>query len=370
MDLAGFLPLIFSMVAIAVSIITFWLSEFRGPNITLLNIPEFKITDESFRRRYSSGYEYTPTWFDLAPVPFLFANYGGKAGTIIALKLDFVPDSTFKSFFETFYHRQVMYEGEVGPPVTVDQGDNQYLNLSPEICTINWKENALAKVLDPKLKVNDMISRALEKSKESFKKFCDFLDHSQELGKVSCTITLTKGRFRTKVKDEMILEDIAVVNEYDEAVSFLRNCLFRWENLRDTRVELRNMLVRDIEDLIRELKGNLSALENQVAEYEVSHKGSAMKLRLDNWKRLNNVKNVEESKIRWFFIRSKEELEEALNKLYSAIERYNNSFDVLMSLGDLRTTKSFDHINAERMKLSEEVKKILDTVSQLHQSFT
>lgn len=362
MDLSLFLSITAIVVSVSMSIITLMLTEFRGPNISLLNDPEFKVNDESFAK--APIRDYTPRWFHLKEVPFVFANHGGKSGTILELKLDFVPHNSFRCFFDRFYAGMIMYEGDLSPPVTIKEGDNEYLKTFSEIRTIDWKETALAEVLDSNLKIDDIIEKAWERSKENFKSFCDFLDESQEFGKVSCTLTLTKGRFRsTKVTNEKILEDIPIENRLDEAVSSLRGCLQRWEDLEPTKLELSNKVKRDLEGLARELKENLIILERKVHGVSLS---GASKLRVNDWNQLQRVRTLQERKIRWFLINCEDGLKEDLTKLYEHIVKYNRSIDEFVSLGAFGTQRRFRQINVEREKLCSDTEKMWMRLSSLH----
>lgn len=76
MDLPLILSLILSIVAIAISIITLWLTSIRGPDISLLNEPTFQVSDETLNEQQIQ--EYTPRWMSLEQTPFVFANHGGK----------------------------------------------------------------------------------------------------------------------------------------------------------------------------------------------------------------------------------------------------------------------------------------------------
>ena len=368
MDLSIFLSLILSIIAIGISIITLWLTELRGPNISLLNDPEFKTTDESFELDLES-YEYTPKWFNLKSVPLIFANYGGKAGTIVDLMLNFVPNSSFKRFFESFYFHMVIYEGDPSTPITIEEGTNQHLKISPQIRTIDWKEEALAEVLNPSLKVEDMVIEALEKSKDNFRSFCNFLEDTKDLGKVTCIITLTTGRFRTKVTSQTLVEEATVKNDYKQTISSLRNCMSKWEQLHDTKVELQNKLTRGIEDLRTELDQNLATLKNPLSEHDVSHKGSAIKLRIDNWCRLQQIRDPKEKRIRWFLVESNEELEKELRQLYRKITEYNDAYDELIALGEFRNKKHFDLINAEREKIQGNIEIVKERLSDLQRRY-
>ena len=367
MDLSLILSIVAILVSVSMSIITLLLTEFRGPNISLLSDPEFEVSDESFAK--TPIREYIPRWFHLEPISFVFANHGGKSGTIVDLKLDFIPHSSFKCFFDLFYAGMITYEGDLSPPATIEEGDNQYLKASPYIRTIDWKETTLAEVLDPSLGVDDIITKALERSKEKFRGFCDFLEKSQELGKVSCIVTWTKGRFRTKVVKEKLRENIIVANHYDRSVSSLRDCMRQWEDLRPTRAELLNKLKRDFEQIVTELKANLSVLGNQLNEYDISHKAQACKLRLDAWNQLQRIETLYERKIRWFLMEREEGLKEDLTKLCENIVKYNSSIDKLLILGELRTKKHFRNINTKRENLYSDVEKMWNRLSHLYRSF-
>ena len=349
------------MVAIVISVVTLWLTELRGPDLSLLNDPKFEVSDENFDERQTQ--EYTPRWLKLETVPFLFANYGGKAGTILDLEFHFVPHDSFKSFFDEFYARMVTYEGDLSPPVTIIEGDNEYLKVSPDIRTIDWKETALAEVLDVNLKIDDIVEKAWDRSKEKFQSFCDFLDESKEFGKVSCTVTLTKGRFRTRVTNEKILENYSIENRYDKVVSSLRGCLHKWEDLSPTKAELLNKVKRDLEEIIRELKENLKILKRTVDEDSLS---GASKVRVNDWNQLQRVRALHERKIRWFLINHEDGLKEDLTKLYGNLAKYNRSIDELMSYGDFRTPKHFRDINAKRKDLRSDVEKMSDRLSRLY----
>jgi len=356
MDLAIVISVIALVVSGSISIITLLLSEFRGPNISLLNEPEFEVNDENFDETRTQ--DYIPYWFRLKPVSFVFANHGGKSGTILDIKIDFVPNAPFKHFFERLNFSFDM-------PVTIKEGNNQPIKTEPSIDTVKWKEIALVKALDPNLTVDEMVTKAVERSKEEFEKFCEFLDKSEELGKVSCAVTLTKGRFRTKVKTEKLLENVTVANRYDKTISALRNCLRRWENLATNKAQLSDKVRRDSEELIRELKNGFSICSKKVDEKSISQS----KLRRDSWKRLQQARPPHERRIRWFLIKGEEGLKEDLTELYEEIVKYNNIIEAALYLGDLRADKHFQEINRERERLHSNIEKMLERLSDLHERY-
>ena len=79
MDLSLIPSTVAMVVSVSMSIITLLLTEFHGPNISLLNIPKLEVNDETFSTEQIQ--EWTPRWIETKPVPFVFANYGGKAVT-------------------------------------------------------------------------------------------------------------------------------------------------------------------------------------------------------------------------------------------------------------------------------------------------
>jgi len=357
MDLSLTLSMVAIVVSVSMTIITLLLTEFRGPNISLLKIPEFQVTDENFSKEHAQ--EYMPRWFRPKPVQFVFANYGGKAGTILELNLDFTPHMSFGKFFDIC---QFGLE-EPSLPVTIREGDNQSLLFtSPSIRTIDWKRNSLAEVLDSNLKIEDIVAKSLQKSKEQFERFCDFLEKTQEFGKVSCTIILTKGRFRTKVKGEKLFEDVPIEIHYNEAISSLKDCLHRWEILQPTKAQLLDEIERGVRGLIGELRQNLKVLKNPVDEQNTN----SYKLRVDNWNNLHRFWDSDKEKIQWFLIESKKGLRKDLTKLYGKIIKCDNLIAELRSYGEVRTQEQFQTVNIEREKLRVEIERMQERLSNLH----
>ena len=366
-ELSTIISFIGILISISISSITLWLTHFRGPDITLLKIPEFKVNDENLHQNIETHLRqgYIFKWVELEPSTFVFANHGGKSGTITNLDLHFVPHESFASFYESF-HRDFSLGKPIDmvrpPLVTIKEGDNQYIEVKSTIYMIDWKDKALAEVLDPNLKLDDIITKALEKSKEKFEEFRNFLEKSQELGRVSCTITLTKGRLSTGIKTEKLLENEPVTINCDKAISSLRNCVHRWESLGSTKVHLLNKMKGDLQNVLRQLKASQKACADRVNEKNIG--GS--KLQVEAWKRLNDVRDSDDRKIRWFLLRSREGFEQKLTKLYERIAKYNDLIQQAILLGNLRREKDFRLINTEREGLQSEIKNIVEELSELH----
>lgn len=311
------------------------------------------------KERTQTPIKYTPRWFTVKSNPLVFANYGGKAGTILDLKLDFSPNMALKKSLDEFYSDVRMISERPAVPITIEEGDNHCIGLSSDIRTINWKEKSLAEVLDPTSKVNDLISRALDNSKEEFKAFCDSLENSEELGELACTITLTKGRFRTNVTDRIIFQNVKIANRYDRTISSLRECLSRWDELEPRKADLFGKLARDYEEIRKEMQDNLQTLENSIDDSNISK----ARLRVERWNTLQSVRDLDEKKIRWFLITSETGLEEELRELYKAISGFNDSIDELMRLGEFRTKRHFRGINCRREELHSKAQKTWERLS-------
>lgn len=203
MDLTFLLAIFAAIISATIALVTLWLTQFRGPDIALLNPPkDFEVGKQLFERAQKE--DYTPRWIALKPVTFVFANQGGKSGLITNIELEFIPHTEFIDFFQVSYH--------FGEPIAIKKGEIQHFKLSPSIRTIDWKRNTLAKILSNsnEWNVDDAVSLALKESREKFRMFCDFLEKSEELGKLQGKITMTKGRFSTKVKKETLFKNIKV----------------------------------------------------------------------------------------------------------------------------------------------------------------
>lgn len=335
------------LISIIISVFALLISlyrEFTGPDISLLTKePTFQLTDRSF----SVSDEYIPEWFSLSEVSLVFANYGRKGGTILDVKIDFTPIETFKEFYQDFN----FYFSEA--PITIKDGENSTMKFRPSIRTINWKKFALMKMLQDGQNIGESVDKAIAEGKEKFRQFCSFLSENEELGEVSCTISLTVGRFRTKVKDKKFFEKIKVENEYGETIDLLRKRLQNWDNLKPTRAELINEIFRVPNDLISELKANLHILEIEIDEKNITQS----KLQDSSWSNLSRARNDE---IRWFLIDRERNLRSDLESLYKQISNYNSGIQELLYLGERRTKTDFKNLNEKRAILY----KVLDEMLQ------
>jgi len=353
MDFSILLSIIIPIiVTIAINFVSWYLSFLRGPDLSLIDEPKFELTDEGFKQR--GEMEYVPTRFELKPTSFVFANNGRKSGTIVDLKLQITLHESIKDFYERFTVTFGTYE-EPDLPVVIGEGDIDIIQASVDLDLINWKRRALAEVLDSNLNAKALVEKALERSKETFTKFCDFLDSTQEIGHITCTAKLSKGN---DLKEETIGE-YKIINNYDEALSSLRSCLRDWDNIGPNRNELLRELEDGLRGVLQEIRANIEVLKTIVDEATINKS----RLRFDAWKRLQKTSYNRE--LRWFLMKSKEGLEESLTQLYRRITDYNSVIEHSLYLGDLRTPKEIQKINVTRIELLSSLEKIDVTMSKL-----
>jgi hypothetical protein len=365
MDLSTLL----SIAAIAVSVITLLLTQFQGPDILLINTPEFEVVEYTMdnRTRTLIRQLYPPSSIDLesASAAFVFANHGGKSGTILGVNFAFSPESEFGKFFDRFsYSLSSPTEQSSVPgasmPTTIEAGGNKAFVASTSIYLVDWKRKALANVLEPGAKIPELIESAALSSRKNFESFCDFLSKSNILGTISCTMRYTKGRFKTRVVTEPI-NNVQVDNKTDTG-DFMREFLQVWDNLQPTNTQLFNEMKADIENITREL--NRAILELNV---EVTVQNLGQRLNFSAWQQLCMDSGLNSEKIRWFIIRSESGLEQELKELYNSMDAYNSLLDDVAARGELKTAKNFITINEERMKLRTNAQEVVNRLSETYQ---
>jgi hypothetical protein len=189
LDLSTILSIIAILVSVVVSGITLLLTQFQGPDISLISSPQFELDygkmNLSFKELTKQG--YLPIWFELKSTSFVFANHGGKSGTILAVDFEFSPTNEFRSFFDRFSSSLSLSTEQAGVstaniPTTIKAGDNEAFVVSSSIYLVEWKKMALAEVLDPTTNVEDLIERAFQRSRKNFENFCDLISKSKTLG--------------------------------------------------------------------------------------------------------------------------------------------------------------------------------------------
>ena len=345
LDFSFLISILISVTALSLSLYR----EFKGPDISLLNKkPTFKLTDKEFEK----SEEYIPQWFYLREISLVFANYGGKGGTIVDLQIDFTPIKAFEEFFQESW----CYPIEL--PITLEEGENHTVTFDRFFLkTINWKKFPLAKILQRNQNVGKAIDEAIADGKNKFERFVNLLTENEELGKVSCTASLTRGRLWTKVGDKKLFENVSVIHEYRETFDLLRKSLQNWDQMRPTRSELIMEFLNPIRNLVSELNTNHEILMHLVTEENITKS----RLRTDIWKNLSKTRRYDE--IRWFLIDQETNLKKNLEELYREISKYNTKIQRLLYLGENRTEEDFDPLNKQRAKLYEENQKLLKRVN-------
>jgi hypothetical protein len=368
MDLSIILPIIAIVVSAITSAIALLLTQFQGPDISLISSPEFEITDDNMDANLKYGLRmkvFPPAYLDTKPTSFVFANHGGKSGTILSITFDFTPTEELKKFFNTFSMNFTLPGEQLSgspTPVTIEAGDNKTLVAQLGLYFIDWKRTALAEVLNPTSKVDDSITIALLRSRDNFESYCELLSNSKKLGSMSFKISFTKGRFNTKVVTEYLLKNKPLQNRLDDSLSIMKEFLKIWEDLEPKRTQLLNETKGDLEGISQELRDNLNILNRDATEQSIA----SSRLKVDFWKQLCNVNEPCREKIRWFMIRSDTGLEEELNKLYHDFDNYNSLIDSVFSRGELGKMKRLSVVNDERKRLNMKVTTVLGSLSELY----
>ena len=346
------LALVVSVLSAIFSVIALWLTELRGPNIVLLAKPKkLKLTDGSFQE--ASNQNSTRQWFSVENFYLLFANHGGRSGTIKNLEMIFSPSESFLPFFRN-------YSLQIEKKLTIKEGENRDIEGSFSIQTKNWKKTALAEVLDPELEINEILDKAIQRSKENFQRFCDFFEEPQEIGKLVCNINYTKGRFKTRIKKEELFT-ISLSNQYNKTLYPLTKCLLKWDYLSPKKAELLREIMDNLKDLQREVKRNIERLGGTVNDNNILEST----LQIEVWTRIVKIKDDSEKKVNLFLLKKEEGLLDEIRILYKLIEEYNNKIIELQYMGDMRRKEDFSSVNLEKDQLIQKVEDVYRKINPL-----
>jgi hypothetical protein len=351
------ISIIIPIISLVTSVVTLLLTQFNGPDITLLNQPTFQISDKQFAQ---SNPDYTPIHFRSDPVTMIFSNYGGKAGTILDLQLEFHPDKALAEFVDKRYQRH--QQQLIDEPLILPDGENEPIEFNTSLRMIDWKKAALVDVLNPTMRISQILEQASEVGQSKYLQFCDVLEKANSLGTVACQVTLTKGRFRTRVVQEHLFENVEVENRLETLVPALRKFVNKWDSLYYTDSQLTHDLRRGVGDVVRENQTNLPILKKLVTEETLNNS----QLRTDAWKNLTNPNlSVNDRILRWFLIDSEPKLREQVSTLYHDIEEYNSQINIMLTLGEFRQDSHYENINARRTELIRQIKSVSERLLAL-----
>jgi hypothetical protein len=356
-DNSDILSIFAILVSVIVSGITLLLTQFQGPDISLINTPIIKVSVEKTANTVKAliAQSVPPVNIDVKEAVFLFANQGGKAGTILRLSFKFKPNDDFKQFFKEFHHRtgqttdQPLFTGD-DLAVTMPAGDNKAFAVFIDLRLIEWKYKALAEILNPKDKIQSQIEKSELNGRKSFEAFCEYIGRTKTLGSVSCQMDYTKGRFRTKVASKS-LGQITVENQTQVGNEY-RKLLLIWDRLAPSRVELLNEAKGVIERILSELDHNIKVLNVEVTDANINQ-------RLNNITFQQNEPETYAEKIRWFAIRCEDGLEKKLMDIYDNVNEYNILLNSITAKGVLGNSYDFVRINDDRKMLRDKMSATL-----------
>ncbi len=320
-----------------------------------------------------SIFDYVPTVLESKSASLVFANHGKKSGTMLSFNFRFLPADGFKPFFRTSETTlsaapEQSEASALRMPITIEPGANNVFYAFPNILTIDWKRVTLATVLEPSLSVDEVIERAINKSKKKFESFGSFLKNAKVLGTISCDITYTKGRFSTKVVTRNLFS-AAVTSQPELASPFFGEILQKWEDINPNRNNLLNEIAYPLENLLKENGENIHILRDEITEQNLNM-SNPNGLRIDSWKQLCMRLDSYIEATHWFLIRSDEGLEPELKVLYQEIDRYRQLIEDLRIRKDFSTETtiktSLIMINQKRMGLLNMAQTIESRLLQLH----
>jgi len=105
------------------------------------------------------------------------------------------------------------------------------------------------------LSISQILEQASEVGQSKYLQFCGVLEKVNSLGTVTCQVTLTKGRFRTKVVQERLFEN-EVENNLETLVPTLRtfvengiHCIIRIPNCHRLYEEVLEALLEKIKQI-------------------------------------------------------------------------------------------------------------------------
>lgn len=340
----------FEIIGLGISVLAMLLSLYnilKGPDISLLNEPRFKLVDSSVST------EYIPRVFGLEEVSLVFANYGRKGGSILDIKMDFQPNKEFDEFIESFWESTYP-----DVPIIIKEGENHVLKFKPSLSTIDWKKYYLNKIIEDTNKIEEAVDKSINQGKLLFEKFYSLLKKEKEIGNISCIASLTAGRLNTRIENKVLFKNFTIKNEFKELDKFFQERIDKWDSLKPVRSELINEFRSYPISLTGELKRNLQLLNEYVSEENISR----MALHTSSW---TNISRLDYNKVRWFLIEKEKNLKTNISHVYKQIIDYNVIVQEALSLGEFRTQSHIEKINEKRTLLLGIVSNLVSRMDKL-----
>ncbi|MHA1280766.1 MAG: hypothetical protein ACTSQ8_26765 [Candidatus Helarchaeota archaeon] len=355
------LSIIFTALALVISLVTLWFSHLKGPDIELCNIPSvMELQDWSVHDRnvHLSSNEI-PYYLSLKPVKLVFVNNGSRAGVIIDIEGKFKPSMSFKQFYQSQYG-SAEYNNQV-LPVSIKEGDTCVIEFSFGLRVFNWKRDFRYKEIKDVSNLREAFRKSIELDRTRFEKFVNFLRSEEPLGNLYIYMTYSGRKW---LKTRIITREIAnveVKNNLKIALEGYEKLLENWDNLSAVNELLRK--VPDIPDkLIEILRNNFNKLKKEVKV------GSFFYLKdlSEYWRNLNQETNVIG---RIIFEREKELMDE-FEELSRQIKIYNSKLAIADKVKDQVKPKQIDDLNRMRVDLSQRISDALSKLNELKKKLT
>ncbi len=232
MDAVVYATIFGTVFAVAISVITLYLSHLKGVDITLSVDKEKSEIDELPVDDFKHN---IPT--KLGGMTSLFAlNKGNRTGAIRITNLKFDPDETgFAKFFEKFYFHIYSVESHsnrsatLPMPLIIKDGGADLINVSYSIelnpiIKVGYYYN-LKTVNIESDNLRELINDLSDYKKERLKEFINFLHSNENLGKIVISYKYTKRQWlkREPFKDEK--KSLDVVHSFKETLRYYEDSL-------------------------------------------------------------------------------------------------------------------------------------------------
>lgn len=349
------MTVIFTALALILSLITLWFSHLKGPDIELGNILEAELEDWSKDLMNNHVVQnYVPDHLRIKPIQIVFVNNGSRAGAITRIEAEFEPNEKFKPLYRDKYVRVETEEREL--PVSIEAGDTRIIKLSSDIKVIDWKQNFRYEEIKDTSNLKEAFTKSIELDRTRFGEFVSFLRSRETLGRLEIEMTYLGRRWlksRTKTRK---IANIQVKNNCEIAVEGFEKLLEDW----DTSSAV-NKLLQRIPDILDMLTQKLMANSEKIQKEVKAGSFQGLDDLSDYWRRLYEQRNII-----WRIIFEREkDLKTRLDEPSRQITRYNARGSFISMAREDVEAEQIDALNQERRRIQSLNEEMLSKLRRL-----
>jgi hypothetical protein len=349
--------IIFTTLALVISLITLWFTHLKGPDIELCRQPEIVIKDWTEDQLQHLLLEnYMPNYLDIESIQLVFVNNGSRAGAITDVRINFEPSKEFKEIYrENYISLENTPNFKNILPVSIPEGGNHVIKLTGSIRTIFWDyEFEYEKVKDLS-NFRRAFSQSVELNRKYLEQFIKLLKSNSSLGVLSVDITYLARRWlKTKINTRTIVELEIKCNNKKTIEGFSR-LAENW-NIELVINKMLISLPSNLNSLISKMNEYCDRLESQIRPTNAQN--------LDDFKRY--VQSLYRSNIsQRIILESEPELMAKLKELSNQITLFNYKASLVQSLQGEADDKLIKDINEERSRTRTMAETILSDLKDL-----